>query len=100
MAQLTILYWRDIPSQIVVKQGRQNAKVMLSERFQEAIDMAAMRDKAHETDAYLDGWRKGDPETVEGDLEECASERAALIEDAFDEGALRALVVSGGRKES
>jgi hypothetical protein len=100
MAQLTILYWRDIPSQIVVKQGRQNAKILLSERFQEAIDMAAMRDKSHETDAYLEGWRKGDPESVDGDLEALAADRAAAIEDAFDEAALRALVVSGGRKES
>ncbi len=100
MAQLTILYWRDIPSQIVVKQGRKNAKVMLSERFQEAIDMAAMRDKAHETDAYLEGWRKGEAETVDGDLETLAAARAAAIEDAFDEAALRVLVVSGGRKEN
>ncbi|MDF2369121.1 virulence factor [Sneathiella sp.] len=100
MAQLTILYWRDIPSQIVVKQGRKNAKVMLSERFQEAIDMAAMRDKAHESDAYLEGWRKGDPETVDGDLEALAAAHAAALEAAFDEAALRALVVSGGRKES
>jgi hypothetical protein len=99
MAQLTILYWRDIPSQVVVKAGRKNAKVLLSERFQEAIDMAAMRDKAHETDAYLEGWRRGEPEEVEGELEACASERAAALETAYDEAALRALVVSGGRKE-
>ena len=99
MAQLTILYWRDIPSQVVVKAGRRNAKVLLSERFQEAIDMAAMRDKAHETDAYLEGWRRGDPEEVEGKLETSASERAAAIESSYDEAALRALVVSGGRKE-
>lgn len=99
MAQLTILYWRDIPSQIVVKEGRKNAKVMLSDRFQEAIDMAAMRDKAHESDAYLEGWRKGDAEAVAGDLEALAADRAAAIEAEFDSAALRALVVSGGRKE-
>lgn len=99
MAQLSILYWRDIPSQIVVKQGRSNAKIMLSEKFQEAIDMAAMRDKAHDSDAYLEGWHKGDPETVDGDLEALAAEHAAALEAAYDDAALRALVVSGGRKE-
>lgn len=99
MAQLSILYWRDIPSQVVVKQGRQNAKIMLSERFQEAIDMAAMRDKAHDSDAYLDGWRKGDPESVDGDLQSLAEACATSLETAYDDAALRALVVSGGRKE-
>ena len=47
MANLTILYWRDIPSQVIVKSGRNSAKRELSERFIRAIDAAAMR--AHET---------------------------------------------------
>lgn len=98
MAQLNILYWRDIPSQIVVKQGRTNAKVMLPARFQEAIDMAAMRDKAHDSDAYLDGWRKGEAEAVDGELEAAAADCAARIEAEFDEATLRAFVVNGGRK--
>ncbi|MAZ02458.1 MAG: hypothetical protein CMN56_04905 [Sneathiella sp.] len=98
MAQLSILYWRDIPSQIVVKQGRSNAKIMLSDRFQEAIDVAAMRDKAHDSDAYLEGWRRGEAETVEGDIEAVAATRAVEIETAYDATRLRSLVVSGGRE--
>ena len=43
MAKSTIIYWRDIPSQVVVKQGRTSAKAQLSKRFMEAIDKAAMR---------------------------------------------------------
>jgi hypothetical protein len=58
MANLIVTYWRDIPSQISVKIGRKEEKRMLSERFQEAIDMAAMRDGASETDAYLAEWRR------------------------------------------
>lgn len=100
MAQLSILYWRDIPSQIVVKQGRANAKVMLSDRFQEAIDMAAMRDKAHDADAYMEGWRKGEPEAVDGDMQTAADSRAAKIEAEYDAAKLLALVVSGGREDS
>lgn len=98
MAQLSILYWRDIPSQIVVKQGRSNAKIMLSDRFQEAIDMAAMRDKAHESDAYLEGWRRGEAEAVDGDIQAIATARSQEIEAAYDAAKLRALVVSGGRE--
>ena len=63
MANLIITYWRDIPSQISVKAGRKEEKRMLSERFQEAIDMAAMRDGASDTDAYLAEWRRADPVT-------------------------------------
>ena len=43
MASLTIISWRDIPAQVVVKRGRETAKVQLSPRFQEAVDRAAMR---------------------------------------------------------
>ncbi len=96
MAQLTILYWRDIPSQVVVKQGRKNAKVLLPDRFQEAIDMAAMRDKAHETDDYLEGWRKGEPEPATGDLQAVADVRAQELEAEFDRQALKQLVANGG----
>ncbi len=43
MADLTIIYWRDIPAQVIAKQGRKTAKRELPARFSEAIDMAAMR---------------------------------------------------------
>ena len=42
MANLIVLYWRDIPSQVIVKAGRASAKRELSERFIRAIDAAAM----------------------------------------------------------
>ncbi|TJW83977.1 MAG: hypothetical protein E5X43_21975, partial [Mesorhizobium sp.] len=43
MADLIVVYWRDIPAQVIVKKGRQNAKRELPLRFTEAIDMSAMR---------------------------------------------------------
>src|SRR3546814_361346 len=62
MPQLTILYWRDIPSQVVASAGRRNqAKVMLPDRFQEAIDRAAMRGGARDADGYLHEWRRAEP---------------------------------------
>ena len=56
MAQLTILYWRDIPAQVIAKAGRKSAKRQLPLRFQEAIDVAAMRSKAHDAGTYLEEW--------------------------------------------
>ena len=61
MASLTVLYWRDIPSQVIVKAGRKSAKRELSERFVRAIDAAAMHAGAASADAYLEDWRRSAP---------------------------------------
>ena len=57
MQRIDIL-WRDIPSQVLIKRGRDRGKYMLSARFQEAIDRAAMRAGKGGSDAYLDEWRR------------------------------------------
>jgi hypothetical protein len=98
MAELTVVYWRDIPSQVIAKAGRASEKRMLSERFQEAIDMAAMRDGAAGTDDYLAAWRRADPESCGADLAAEAERRVAELEAAFDKIALRALIDNGGRQ--
>ena len=59
MAQLTVVYWRHIPAQVIVKQGRQAAKRQLPERFEKAIDRAAMRANLRDTDSYLGGMAAG-----------------------------------------
>ena len=46
MAEKVVVYWRDIPAQVIVKAGRKTAKRQLSERFEQAIDRAAMRAQA------------------------------------------------------
>ena len=98
MAQLTVVYWRDIPAQVIVKQGRKTAKRELSLRFTEAIDMCAMRTGAAETDDYLAEWRKADPVPVSDDLEAEADSAAADLEAAYDRERLVALVKAGGRE--
>lgn len=95
-AQLTILYWRDIPAQVVVKAGRRNAKRVLDERFEKAIDRAAMRAKLRDSDSYLAHWRRSDPQACSGDLESIAAEAARQLEEAYDETRLAALVANGG----
>ena len=82
MADLIIVYWRDIPAQVIVKKGRQNAKRELPLRFTEAIDMCAMRTGAGDTDAYLAEWRKAEPVAVGDDLE--AEADKALAEHRRD----------------
>lgn len=98
MADLIIVYWRDIPAQIIVKQGRRNAKRELPLRFTEAIDMAAMRTGAADTDDYLAEWRKADPVPVGDDLEAEADKALAEYDAKFDRERLVALVKAGGRE--
>ena len=100
MAQLQIVYWRDIPAQVIVKAGRRNvAKRELSLRFTEAIDMCAMRTGAAETDDYLEEWRRADPIEVGDDLEAEADKAANELEEAYTKDRLVALVKAGGKEE-
>jgi cvfA/B/C family virulence factor len=98
MGQLTIVYWRDIPSQVIAKAGCANEKRMLPERFQEAIDMAAMRDDAASTDAYLADWRRAEPVACGDDLAQEAERSAAELDAKFDKERLKALIANGGRE--
>jgi hypothetical protein len=97
MAQLIITYWRDIPSQVTVKAGRKAEKKMLSDRFQEAIDMAAMRSGAAETDDYLAEWRRSEPAEVGDDLAAEAEAAASQLEAEIDNDKLKQLIGNGGR---
>jgi hypothetical protein len=98
MADRIIVYWRDIPAQVIIKKGRANAKRELSLRFTEAIDMCAMRTGAAQTDDYLADWRKAEPTPVSDDLDAEADKAAAELEAAYDRDRLIALVKAGGRE--
>ena len=71
MAQLIVVYWRDIPAQVIVKRGR-------------------------DTDAYLADWRRADPLPCGDDLEAEAAAHAARLEAEFTDERLKALVAAGG----
>jgi len=96
MASLIIVYWRDIPAQVIVKRGREAAKRQLAERFEKAIDRAAMRAGKRDTDSYLAEWRRADPLPCGDDLEAEAASHAARLEAEFTDERLDELVKSGG----
>jgi hypothetical protein len=96
MAQITVVYWRDIPAQVIVKQGRTAAKRQLTERFEQAIDRCAMKVGASDADAYMAEWRRGEPVAVEGDLEEIAAAEAARIETQYDNDLIKVLITNNG----
>ncbi len=96
MPQLIVVYWRDIPAQVIVRQGRTTAKKQLTERFEKAIDRAAMRAKLRDTDSYLAEWRRADPVAVGDDLDAEATAAAAKLEQDYPDERLTALVMNGG----
>ena len=96
MPNVIIVYWRDIPAQVIVGKGRQAAKVQLPERFEQAIDRAAMKIGAEDTDAYLSEWRKGTSYQVEGDQTDIAKSEATRIETKYDQDKIKKLIANDG----
>lgn len=97
MPDVTIVYWRDIPAQITVGKGRRGTKAQLPERFEQAIDRAAMKSGAAGTDEYLSEWRKGTPYQVEGDPAEIIASETARIEQEYDTERMKVLIENGGK---
>jgi len=96
VAEVVIVYWRDIPAQVIVGKGRRGQKRILPERFEQAIDRAAMKIGAEDTDAYLAEWRKAAPVTIEGDDAAVADAEAARIDAEYDRERIKALIANDG----
>jgi len=96
MNAVTIVYWRDIPAQVIVGTGRRAAKVQLSERFEQAIDRCAMKVGARDTDSYLAEWRKAVVSQIEGEAAAVAAAEAARLEAEFDTARLKSLIDAEG----
>jgi Virulence factor len=96
MPEVTIVYWRDIPAQVIVGKGRRGSKVQLSERFEQAIDRCAMKIGAKDADAYLAEWRKADPYEAEGEQDALAASVAASLEATYDTARIRQLIDNEG----
>ena len=97
MAEVTIVYWRDIPAQVIVGKGRRGAKHPLPERFEQAIDRCAMKVGAKDSDAYMADWRKAEPYSVEGEDAAVAAAEAARIDAEYTPERLKALIAADGR---
>ncbi|OYU18302.1 MAG: hypothetical protein CFE34_11245 [Rhodobacteraceae bacterium PARR1] len=96
MADVTVVFWRDIPAQVIVGKGRRGSKVQLTERFEQAIDRCAMKVGARDTDSYLAEWRKAAAYVVEGDPDQIARSEADRLEAEYDTARLKALIDADG----
>jgi hypothetical protein len=96
VSAVIIISWRDIPAQVIVKRGREAAKVQLSHRFQEAVDRAAMRAGKGSSDAYLADWQRSAPRPCGEDLQAEAAAEAARLEARYSDEDLERLIRSKG----
>ncbi|MFT4706262.1 MAG: hypothetical protein ACJAXK_002399 [Yoonia sp.] len=96
MADVTIVYWRDMPAQVIVGKGRRGTKLPLPERFEQAIDRAAMKSGAAESDAYLEGFRKAPPYPVDGADADVAAAEVARVDAEYDLEKIKTLIANDG----
>lgn len=92
---ITVIYWRDIPAQVVASSDGGSHKVELHSRFQTAIDRAAMEAGRFGADEYLEDWRR-QTQPLTGDPEEAATTAAAELENRYPLDALNKLVANEG----
>ena len=92
------MYWRDIPSMVTFKKGREKGKAMLPERFQEAIDRAAMRAGKGSSDLYIEEGRSLTEEvSSDGDLTELATQEAQELAASMSDDTLKQIVRNNGK---
>ncbi len=95
--KVTIIKWRDIPSQVMVKKSRRDSyKIMLPERFQEAIDEAATVGGAAGTDAYLADWNNEIINVDSDDMQTEVDAVVAEIQEDYTDEVLQAFIQNKG----
>lgn len=67
-----VLYWHDIPVQVRAEDEQGRASASLPDRFQVAIDNAAMAAGRTDSDAYMDTFRWGETLERSGAAQEVA----------------------------
>lgn len=95
MATLTVILWRDIPAQVVARDGRRTSKAVLHQRFQIAIDKAASRAGKRAYNDYIEEWRKAQ-RACGDDIEAEVRTESERLEAEFTKHRLAELIMSGG----
>ena len=99
MAKLKIVYWNDIPGQVVVREGRRSTRIRLSARFMRAIERATYRLKKHQKDAWFEPWHDVD-QPFTGDVREQEKILVRQLEEEYSEAVLDKLIKASGKDES
>lgn len=99
MAQLRVIYWRDIPGRVVIREGRRSSRLNLSARFMHAIERAAYRLKKKQADAMFEPWHNID-QLIDGDVHLQARSLVAQLEKEYTQEVLETLIRASGIDEN
>jgi hypothetical protein len=97
MSKLKIVYWFDIPGQVVAREGRRSRRYRLSAKFSRAIERASYRVKKQGEDGLFDPWHSV-PQSYDGELSLAAQGLVARLEREYDDQRLDHLVRGSGRE--
>ena len=92
MTKYKILYWKGIPSQVRASDENGRVNRQLPQRFQEAIDNAAMALGKIGTDSYTDGFEWGEETEYPGTAQEAADTIATELDKKYPSVDWRSLV--------
>ena len=99
MAQLKIVYWRDIPGQVVIRKAGRSTRIRLSARFMKAIERAGYRLKKKQQDALFEPWHDV-AQPFDGDVNLQARQLVQQLEEHYTEAVLETLIRASGVDET
>ena len=99
MAQLKIVYWRDIPGQVVIRRGGRSTRIRLSARFMKAIERAGYRLRKKQQDALFEPWHDV-TQPFDGDVGLQARQLVQQLEERYTEEVLETLIRASGVDET
>jgi hypothetical protein len=89
------IFWRDIPAQVNGQVGRERHQVMLSAKFQRAVDRAKRKANIYTAEEDIAQWRRTTV-ACDGDVVAAADAEAERIEAAYSKEYLGKLAFAGG----
>lgn len=94
-AEVVTIYWRDIPAQVNGQHGRERHQVLLSEKFQRAVDRAKRKAQIRTAADDISQWRR-EAAACDGDVVAAAQAVASDLESHYSVEFLGRLAFAGG----
>jgi hypothetical protein len=94
-SEVVVILWRDIPAQVNAQAGRERHQVLLSSKFQRAVDRAKRKAKVHTAQEDVAQWRRVS-KPLSGDLAGAAQAEADRLEAEYSTERLGRLAFAGG----
>ena len=93
--EVVVIRWRDIPAQVNGQAGRHRHQVLLSDKFQRAIDRAKRKARIDTAQEDVAQWRRTSL-PLDGDAVAAAEAEAARLEGDYSTERLGKIAFAGG----